>query len=132
METIISLSIQELSELPIKDLTEENAVLFLWVTSPLLEECFPLIKAWGFKYKTSMIWDKVKHNVGNYVSVRHELLLICTKGSCTPDVKKLDDSVYSEERTSHSVKPKYFRDLIDKLYTHGRKIELFAREKTDG
>jgi N6-adenosine-specific RNA methylase IME4 len=127
-----SMSISELCELPIKDLTEKNAVMFLWVTSPLLEECFPVIKAWGFKYKTSMIWDKVKHNVGNYVSVRHELLLICTKGSCTPDVKKLDDSVYSEERTEHSKKPKYFRDLIDKIYTEGNRIELFAREQWEG
>ena len=98
----------------------------------LLEECFPLIKAWGFKYKTSMIWDKIKHNVGNYVSVRHELLLICTKGSCTPDIKKLDDSVYSEERTEHSKKPLYFRSLIDKLYPNGNRIELFAREKAKG
>ena len=127
-----SLSISELCELPIKDLTEKNAVMFFWVTSPLLEECFPVIKAWGFKYKTSMVWDKVKHNVGNYVSVRHELLLICTKGSCTPDVKKLDDSVYSEERTEHSKKPKYFRDLIDKIYTEGNRIELFARDENPG
>jgi N6-adenosine-specific RNA methylase IME4 len=127
-----SLSITELCDLPIKDLSEENAVLFLWVTSPLLEECFPLIKAWGFKYKTSMVWDKVKHNVGNYVSVRHELLLICTKGSCTPDIKKLDDSVYSEERTEHSKKPEYFRNFIDKIYPKGDRIELFAREQWEG
>ena len=127
-----SLSITELCDLPIKDLSEENAVLFLWVTSPLLEECFPLIKAWGFKYKTSMVWDKVKHNVGNYVSVRHELLLICTKGSCTPDIKKLDDSVYSEERTEHSKKPEYFRNFIDKIYPKGNRIELFAREQWEG
>jgi len=127
-----SMSINELCELPINDMTEENAVLFLWVTSPLLEECFPIIKAWGFKYKTSMVWDKVKHNVGNYVSVRHEFLLICTKGSCTPDVKKLDDSVYSEDRTEHSKKPEYFRNLIDKIYPIGNRIELFARSNTDG
>jgi N6-adenosine-specific RNA methylase IME4 len=79
-----------------------------------------------------MVWDKVKHNVGNYVSVRHELLLICTKGSCTPDVKKLDDSVYSEERTEHSKKPEYFRNLIDKIYPNGNRIELFARGKIAG
>jgi len=127
-----SLSIPELCELPIKDLAEDNAIMFFWVTSPLLEECFPVIKAWGFKYKTSMVWDKVKHNVGNYVSVRHEFLLICTKGSCTPDIKKLDDSVYSEERTEHSKKPEYFRTLIDRIYPVGNRIELFAREKASG
>jgi N6-adenosine-specific RNA methylase IME4 len=126
-----SMTIKELCELPIKEMSEDNAVLFLWVTSPLLAECFEVIKAWGFTYKTSMIWDKVKHNVGYYVSVRHELLLICTKGSCTPDTKKLVDSVYSEERTAHSKKPEYFRKLIDELYTTGKRIELFAREVHD-
>ena len=79
-----TMSIKELCELPIKNMTEKNAVMFLWTTSPLLEDTFKVIKAWGFKYKTSFIWDKVKHNtLGHYNSVRHELLLICTKGSCT-------------------------------------------------
>lgn len=127
-----TMSISELCELPIKNICEENAVLFLWVTSPLLAECFDVINAWNFKYKTSMVWDKVKHNVGNYVSVRHEFLLICTKGSCLPDVKKLYDSVVSIERTKHSEKPEYFRELIDEIYPYGKRIELFARTKNRG
>lgn len=127
-----TMTISELCEMPIKTICEENAVLFLWVTSPLLEECFDIIRAWGFKYKTSMVWDKIKHNVGNYVSVRHEFLLICTKGSCLPDVKKLYDSVVSIERTKHSKKPEYFRELIDKIYPYGKRIELFARTKNEG
>ncbi len=90
-----------------------------------------MIKAWGFKYKTSMVWDKVKHNVGNYVSVRHEFILICTKGSCLPDVRRLYDSVISEERTEHSVKPDSVREIIDAIYTEGNKIELFARRKVE-
>lgn len=127
------MSIQELCDLPIKDIAEDNAVLFMWVTSPLLEECFPVIKAWGFNYKTSMVWDKMKHNVGHYVSVRHELLLICTRGSCTPDSNKLLPSVVSIERSKvHSQKPEEFRKMIEQMYTHGNKIELFARTKTEG
>ena len=105
--------------------------MFLWVTSPLLEEAFDIIQAWGFKYKASMVWDKVKHNVGNYVSVRHELLLICTKGTA-PKVPRLVDSVYEEARTEHSKKPAYFRNLIDELYPSGKRIELFARDHFDG
>jgi len=118
----------ELCELAIKDIVLDNAVLFLWVTSPILERSFKIIKAWGFEYKTSMVWDKILHNVGYYISVRHEFLLICTKGTCLPDNKKLFDSVYSEERKEHSKKPRYFRDFIDILYTEGKKVELFARE----
>lgn len=113
-------------------MVHDDAVLFLWVTSPLLEESFDVVKAWGFEYKTSMVWDKVAHNVGHYVSVRHEFLLICTKGSYTPEVKKLHDSVYEEERTGHSKKPEYFRELIDEIYPNAKRIEMFAREQHDG
>ena len=122
-----SMTIPELCAMQVIDIVEDNAVLFLWTTSPLLEETFPLIKAWGFKYKASFVWDKVKHNMGHYNSVRHEFLLVCTRGSCTPDVKKLFDSVQSIERTEHSRKPDEFRDIIDTLYTTGKKIELFRR-----
>ncbi|MDD5543880.1 MAG: MT-A70 family methyltransferase [Acidobacteriia bacterium] len=122
----------ELERLPIKELAEENAVLFLWVTSPILKESFQVIDAWGFEYKTSFVWDKVKHNMGHYNSVRHEFLLVCVRGSCTPEVNKLFDSVVVEERTEHSVKPKIFREIIDFLYPHGNRIELFAREKVNG
>lgn len=125
-----TMKLQEICDLPVKNITQDNAVLFLWVTSPLLEDSFKVIKAWGFKYKTSFIWDKIKHNMGHYNSVRHEILLVCTKGSCTPTVKKLFDSVVSEERTVHSRKPKTFIDIIDTIYPDGNRIELFAREQT--
>jgi N6-adenosine-specific RNA methylase IME4/DNA-binding XRE family transcriptional regulator len=112
--------------------TEKDAVLFLWTTSPMLEDSFKVINSWGFKYKSSFIWDKVSHAMGHYNSVRHEFLLICTKGSCTPDVPKLLDSVVSIERTEHSVKPKEFRDMIDMLYPVGERLEMFAREAYPG
>ncbi|MFH1919716.1 MAG: MT-A70 family methyltransferase [Planctomycetota bacterium] len=128
-----SMTIAELSALDIKSIAAKDAVLFLWVTSPLLAECFPVIKAWGFKYKTSFVWDKVKHNFGHYNSVRHEFLLVCTRGSCTPDVKELHDSVVSIERSAkHSEKPEEFRAMIDGLYKHGKRIELFARAEVKG
>jgi len=117
----------------VRDMAEDNAVLFMWVTSPLLEECFDVIRAWGFKYKTSFVWDKVRHNFGHYNSVRHELLLVCTRGSCTPDNPKLYDSVQTIERSdTHSEKPGEFRDMIEELYEYGGRIELFARANTGG
>lgn len=111
---------------------DDNAVLFLWVTSPLLEDGLKVINAWGFKYKTSFVWDKILHNMGHYNSVRHEFLLIATKGSCTPDVKKLFDSVVTIERTDHSRKPEYFREIIETLYPEGKRIEIFARIQQEG
>lgn len=121
-----------ISLLNVKDITEKNAVLFLWVTSPLLTDGLEVIKSWGFKYKTSFIWDKIKHNMGHYNSVRHEFLLVATKGSCTPEIKKLFDSVVSEERTVHSRKPQIFRDIINTIYPSGERVELFARQKVEG
>jgi len=126
------MSIEDIIALPVKNWIEDNAVLFLWVPAPLIEDCFPVMRAWGFDYKTMFVWDKVKHNMGHYNSVRHELLLICVRGSCQPDVHKLFDSVVTEERTEHSRKPETFRQIIDTIYPIGRRIELFAREKHEG
>ena len=127
-----SMTIDDLCAMPIRELSDDNAVLFLWVTSPLLFECEPMIHAWGFKYKTSFVWDKIKHNMGHYNSVRHEFLLVCTRGSCTPDVPTLFDSVQSIERTTHSTKPQEFRTIIETLYPHGKRLELFARQESPG
>lgn len=128
-----SMSMAELKALDIPKLAAQDAVLFLWATSPLLPDALELCMAWGFKYKAAFIWDKVKHNMGHYNSVRHEFLLVSTKGSCTPENVKLFDSVQTIERTEkHSQKPEEFRKIIETLYPSGKKIELFARVKTDG
>lgn len=125
-----TMTIEELCRLDVVALCEPNAVLFLWVTSPLLFECLPVIDAWGFTYKASFVWDKVKHNMGHYNSVRHEFLLICTRGAATPAAgTPLFDSVQSIERTTHSTKPEAFRAIIDALYPHGKRVELFARRE---
>ncbi len=121
------MTIQQLCDMPVLSRVADDAVLFLWVTSPLLYEAEEVIKAWGFEYKASIVWDKVAHNVGHYVSVRHEFLLICTRGSCTPTTSTLYDSVVSIERAGHSEKPEYFRELIDSMYPYGSRLELFRR-----
>ena len=127
-----TMSIKELCAIPVAELAEEDAVLFLWATSPMLEVAFQVINAWGFTYKTGMVWDKDAHNFGHYVSVRHEHLLICTRGSCTPDDPHLIPSVQTIKRGKHSEKPEEFRKIIETMYTHGRKLELFGRTKHDG
>lgn len=128
-----TLTPQEIAALPIRDLFEDNAVLFLWTTSPKLEDAFTVIDGWGFEYKTSFIWDKVKHVMGHYNSVRHEFLLICTRGSFPKQSNTLHDSVITIERSEeHSEKPEEFRSLIEDMYPLGKKIELFARRKAEG
>lgn len=127
-----TLTIAQLCALPIPTIVEADAVLFLWVTSPLLFESAAVIDAWDFTYKASFVWDKIRHNMGHYNSVRHEFLLVCTRGSCTPDHAELFDSVQSIEKTTHSTKPPEFRRLIDTLYPYGKRLELFARERVEG
>jgi len=126
------MTIDEICNMPIKDILDKNAVLFLWVTSPILEESFEVVKAWGFEYKTSFIWDKIKHNMGHYSSVRHEILLLCIKGSYPIQKSKLYDSVLSLERTEHSKKPEFYYDMIEDLYPDSNKIELFSRNVRKG
>lgn len=128
-----TMSLEDIKDLSVKELAEDNAVLFMWATAPLLEEAFEVVNAWGFKYKTNIIWNKVKPNLGNYTSVRHEHLIIATKGSCTPDNTQRFNSVQTIERTGrHSEKPEEFRNIIETLYTYGNKIELFSRKKVEG
>jgi N6-adenosine-specific RNA methylase IME4 len=129
-----TLTVEEIAAVPVKDRVEDDAVLFLWVTSPLLSSCWPVIDGWGFEYKTSIVWDKVAHNYGHYVSVRHELLLVCTRGSCTPDQPTpMPDSVITIKRSdTHSEKPEEFRQLIDRLYPLGQALEVFGRKPLSG
>lgn len=128
-----SMALSELKALNIPNLVAADSVLFLWATSPLLPDGLALCQAWGFTYKASFVWDKVMHNMGHYNSVRHEFLLVATRGSCLPQVGKLFDSVQTIERSKkHSEKPEQFREIIETLYPQGSKLELFARTKKDG
>ena len=128
-----TMTIQELCDLPIPEIVEDNAVLFMWVTSPKLFDANKVITAWGFEYKTSFVWDKVKHVMGHYNSVRHEFLLVCVKGSFPKQSDTLHDSVITIERSDeHSEKPEYFRQLIEDMYPKSKKIELFARKPAEG
>lgn len=130
------MTIKQLCELAVAAHCAKDAVLFMWVTAPMLYENpgpREVIEAWGFKPKTGMVWDKVQHNFGNYVSIRHEHLLIATRGSCLPDrPTPMFDSVLTERQDGiHSSKPASVRTMIERLYD-GPRIEMFAREQADG
>lgn len=131
------MTIEQLCALPVAAHCLDNAVLFLWVTAPfLLLNPGPreVIEAWGFEYKTGAVWDKVLGNYGHYFHVRHEHLLVCTRGSCLPDQPvPSPDSVFTERRSRiHSEKPSAIRKVIERLYTIGPYLELFGRENVDG
>ena len=113
--------------------TEDNAVLYLWATAPKLLEALEVMRAWGFEYKTQMIWDKEIIGMGYWFRGQHELLLVGVKGNFSPPPQSLRvSSVYKERRTKHSKKPNRIRELIAEWYPDKTKVELFAREKTEG
>jgi N6-adenosine-specific RNA methylase IME4 len=126
--------IDEICGLPVRDMAATDSVLFLWATSPLLTEAIQVIQSWGFTYKAQFVWDKLKGFNGHYNDVRHELLLVATRGSCVPDVQTLDPSIIAEKRTQHSRKPDRFYELIERLYPtgDGTHLELFARRTRNG
>jgi N6-adenosine-specific RNA methylase IME4 len=129
-----TMPIDAICAMPVRKMAAADSVLFLWATAPLLVEAVRVVEAWGFTYKAQFVWDKVKGFNGHYNDVRHELLLIATRGSCVPAVESLDPSIVQEKRTKHSRKPDCFYELIERLYPvgDGTHVELFARRSRDG
>ena len=128
-----TMSIEEICELPVNEIAYDDCVLFLWATNPKLEEAMQVINAWGFKYRTNMVWVKNSTGLGYYARQQHELLLIATKGNLpTPDPSDRVSSVIESPREKKSKKPDVVYEIIEKMYPKYNKIELFARSKRDG
>jgi N6-adenosine-specific RNA methylase IME4 len=122
-----TMTTDQLKALNVKALAAKDAVLFCWATFPLLPAELEIVKEWGFKYKTAFVWDKGRGSFGHYHTAEVELLLVCTRGSCTPDSDKRENQAQRWERAEHSRKPDAARAMIDRLYPHGPRIELFRR-----
>lgn len=118
--------------LPIQETTKGSCVLFIWATNAMLEDALKVISAWGFTYKTNIVWIKDRApGMGWFTKSKHELLLICTKGEgLHPQWKP--DSWQEYKVTEHSKKPSSFYTIIEKMYPHQKYIELFARNKRQG
>lgn len=134
-----TMSIDDICNLPIKDIADADCVLFLWVTYPILQEAFKVIEAWGFKYSTAaFVWVKKNKQkdtpfvgCGAWTRANSELCLLATKGN----IMRLDASVSQVVETpieEHSKKPDIVRDLITKLVGELPRVELFCRHPADG
>jgi N6-adenosine-specific RNA methylase IME4 len=121
------MTVAELSALDVKKLAAPDSVLLCWATFPLLPDALEVVKAWGFKYKTAFVWEKNTSPFGHYHKANAELLLVCTRGACTPDIAQRESQVQRFKRTVHSAKPEEWRALIDRLWPHGPRLELFRR-----
>lgn len=134
-----TLSINDLKALRVNNLAADNCVLFLWTTYPMLSEALELIQAWGFKYK-SIGFQWIKQNksgkgfffgLGRWTRGNTEPCLIAVKGKPTRVANNISQLIFSPLE-KHSKKPEIVREKIVELIGDLPRIELFARQKTDG
>lgn len=132
-----TMSDSEIINLPIKELADDNCILFLWIMNSELPLALDVIKSWGFEFKTvAFTWVKTTKNTyhfggGNWTRSNPELCLLSTKGK----IKRLSASVRNlqiKPLREHSRKPDEIRNEIIKLVGDLPRIELFARQKTEG
>jgi site-specific DNA-methyltransferase (adenine-specific) len=123
--------LEEIMAFPVEKIAEDNCVLFLWTTTPMLPEAIAVINAWGFVYKTLITWEKINEGcMGYWFKTCTEHLLVAVKGN----IKAFGSPVrncFHEPQIRRGRKPDYFYHLIEKV-TNGRKIELFARRRRKG
>ena len=125
-----TMTTDSIAALPIAQLAADQAHLHLWTTNAFLLEAEQLIKAWGFTYKSCLIWIKPQIGNGNYWRVSHEFLLLGVRGNLTfPD--RTQQSWIFADRGRHSAKPAVFRKLVEQV-SPGPRLELFARSQAEG
>jgi N6-adenosine-specific RNA methylase IME4 len=112
---------------PVRSVVADNAHLHLWTTNAFLREAFEVITAWGFRYKSCLVWVKPQLGMGNYWRVSHEFLLLGVRGSLACQEKALR-SWHLARRTVHSRKPFLFRELVERA-SPGPYLELYGREE---
>ena len=124
----------EMSNWPIKTICEDDALLFLWATSPHLDQAIDLGKAWGFNWATvAFVWDKERTNPGFYTLSEFELCLVFKRGKIpAPRGARNIRQRVIWKREAHSTKPPEVRKRIDAMFPNHKKIELFARKKAKG
>ena len=135
--------LEQLCSLPVQQITEDNCLLFMWSSSPHLDQAIDLGKRWGFAWATvAFVWYKQRTNPGFYTMSQCELCLAFKRGKIpTPrgsrrerqfvngdDSAECLDGFVSELRGRHSEKPEEVRRRINEMFPEQAKIELFARK----
>lgn len=134
-----SMTLEELKQLPIAQLSKHDSILFLWCTYPMLPNVPEVMKAWGFQYKTiGFQWVKQNRNnpsyfvgLGRYTRGNTEGCFIGVKGR-PPIVNHSVKQLVVAPRQNHSRKPQEVRDRIVTLCGNVSRVELFARERVPG
>ena len=126
----MTLPLEAICALPVRDLAAPRAHLHLWVTKDFLFEAPRLFDAWGFIYKGFLAWGKPGLGPGHYWRNNVELLLLGVRGGLTAQQKNLSNWLMAP-RAGHSAKPERVRDLVEQL-SPGPYLELFGRAAVPG
>lgn len=134
-----TMKLEDICNLPVKEIAADDSILFMWATFPNLKEAFDVIDAWGFDYKTvAFVWvkqnkksDSLFWGMGYWTRSNAEVCLLATKGH----PKRIDSAVHQviiSHIEEHSKKPAETRNRIVTLVGDVPRVELFARQKTSG
>ncbi len=129
-----TLALKEIMEIPVADCVAPKSHLYLWVPNALLVEGIQVLEAWGFKYKTNLIWHKVRKDggpdgrgVGFYFRNTTEMILFGVRGGLrTLAQGRRQVNIIRSEKREHSRKPDELYELIEQC-SPGPYLELFAR-----
>ena len=134
---------KDIMSIPVKDITDDDAICFMWTTDAHIPDALKVMEEWGFTYKTiAFIWNKKEKSgkqvcfMGQWTMKGSEIVLLGTKGKMTQYLKSRKVRQLTEaerKRKIHSRKPQEIRDKICEMFGSDLpRIELFAREKTEG
>ena len=130
-----TMKLDEIKKLPVSEVAAEKSHLYLWVPNALLPNGLEVMKAWGFEYKTNIIWEKIRKDgmpdgrgVGFYFRNVTEVLLFGIKGTNnrTLQAGRSQVNLIRSRKKEHSRKPDEFISLIESC-SSGPYLELFAR-----
>ena len=135
-----TMKLKDIKKIPVEDVTDEKCHLYLWVPNALLPEGLEVMKAWGFEYKTNLIWEKVRKDgqpdgrgVGFYFRNVTEILLFGIKGKKNRTLRpgRSQVNLIRSMKREHSRKPDSFVKLIEDC-SSAPYLELFARGDRNG
>ncbi len=134
-----TLNLQEIKEIPVAVVTAEQSHLYLWVPNALLREGLEVMEAWGFQYKTHIVWHKVRKDgepdgrgVGFYFRNTTELVLFGVRGRLrTLKRGRTQVNILKTRKREHSRKPDELYEIIEAC-SPGPYLELFARGQREG
>ncbi|MFQ3645854.1 MAG: MT-A70 family methyltransferase [Anaerolineae bacterium] len=134
-----TMTLEEIKALPVAGFAEKQSHLYLWVPNALLPEGLEVMKAWGFVYKTNLVWHKIRKDggpdgrgVGFYFRNTTELLLFGVRGHLrTRAAGRRQVNFIASQKREHSRKPDEIYQLIEAC-SPGPYLELFARGQRHG